>query len=716
MLLARRIRPLGPGYVAPARELLEAAIGDAEAAAALDPTWMRGPERHAEALLALGPNERAMDAYRVLRQAVQEAESRGAPVPPELPPLMDRAKAQARPWCAVQGKLSPEQALRRALREAERVVVGGLATDSQPDAVAASFGRKLTEAVATVAAVLRAGYANPRWDLEGSEVYNDVQLTLRQLAKCVPLKAVQASDDLRQLVFVDAPWSLWGLDRLDTVGVEALPFDAADPVPDEDKADAVMNEGLARATGAPGDMDMGRMMGMFDMFSGKRPDSRRRDMTPHHLCSFSLTVLQNLVLANYGGLADAAVDRIIALATCQSGGWAGGEFLGHALTTAAGIPKYGIKSNPTQCRSFLRRPMATVALANEICLSGDDRTFLQPVLASITPSEWAQKSPTEVSSVLFNYVLSCMDCKYLALDPKVGANKGRDRASYEDHIPGILGAMLDGYPVIRELLEGAFDDEEGEADLDGPRLADAGRALAAFAPLLDDSSPFAMFVLRRFAQQQRKELGKGPDRPGVRTEDVLRKLVRRWGKTSNAERAGYRYETFSDEMRGRLAEAGMAPVDNVQATIRWKTEQASSTLTLATQTPECAHCGAVEGPRLQLRHCQRCKAEKYCGPECQKAEWPRHKAQCRLIQGLHGGGGAGGVHPGVGSDTQSLPDAVGVEVLQRVEDARRLVSSVDSTRGDTRSLDARRIEDIHSPSFATRAVHSRSDMCSSRTR
>lgn len=41
----------------------------------------------------------------------------------------------------------------------------------------------------------------------------------------------------------------------------------------------------------------------------------------------------------------------------------------------------------------------------------------------------------------------------------------------------------------------------------------------------------------------------------------------------------------------------------------------------------CSACGK-EGP---LRNCARCRAVSYCSEECQRAQWPLHKADCKMV-------------------------------------------------------------------------------------
>jgi hypothetical protein len=39
----------------------------------------------------------------------------------------------------------------------------------------------------------------------------------------------------------------------------------------------------------------------------------------------------------------------------------------------------------------------------------------------------------------------------------------------------------------------------------------------------------------------------------------------------------------------------------------------------------CSFCNAVADTMMQ---CSRCKAARYCGPQCQRAHWPTHKPTC----------------------------------------------------------------------------------------
>uniref|UniRef100_A0A8C2VPT4 MYND-type domain-containing protein n=1 Tax=Chinchilla lanigera TaxID=34839 RepID=A0A8C2VPT4_CHILA len=48
----------------------------------------------------------------------------------------------------------------------------------------------------------------------------------------------------------------------------------------------------------------------------------------------------------------------------------------------------------------------------------------------------------------------------------------------------------------------------------------------------------------------------------------------------------------------------------------------------------CAHCRALPSGLSDskvLRHCKRCRNVYYCGPECQRSDWPAHKRVCREL-------------------------------------------------------------------------------------
>ncbi|KAF6317570.1 MSS51 mitochondrial translational activator [Rhinolophus ferrumequinum] len=49
----------------------------------------------------------------------------------------------------------------------------------------------------------------------------------------------------------------------------------------------------------------------------------------------------------------------------------------------------------------------------------------------------------------------------------------------------------------------------------------------------------------------------------------------------------------------------------------------------------CAHCKALPSGLSDskvLRHCKRCRNVYYCGPECQRTDWPAHRRVCQELR------------------------------------------------------------------------------------
>jgi hypothetical protein len=45
----------------------------------------------------------------------------------------------------------------------------------------------------------------------------------------------------------------------------------------------------------------------------------------------------------------------------------------------------------------------------------------------------------------------------------------------------------------------------------------------------------------------------------------------------------------------------------------------------------CDTCGKMPEDGAKLLKCSRCKLRAYCGKECQAADWPTHKAPCKMV-------------------------------------------------------------------------------------
>ncbi|TCD68883.1 hypothetical protein EIP91_009598, partial [Steccherinum ochraceum] len=49
---------------------------------------------------------------------------------------------------------------------------------------------------------------------------------------------------------------------------------------------------------------------------------------------------------------------------------------------------------------------------------------------------------------------------------------------------------------------------------------------------------------------------------------------------------------------------------------------------------KCHNCQKPQQEGTSLYHCQGCRIYIYCGSECQKADWPKHKAECQRVHQL----------------------------------------------------------------------------------
>ena len=423
--------------------MLLAAIRDAECAIAIDPSYAQGYRQHARALLAFGPNQCALAACHTLSKAVAVADveavlGRGALDNEKLSLILEQAKWAAKGWIGVKTDGGAEASLQHALAALRELIVSNLAIADTSDEHIAAYGKRLVQYVATVAAISRAGYVDKSWDIQDM---CSLQAELRECAKCVPLKAVYTCDELKALVFMDAPWTVFGMDRLDREGVSHLAFGTTDPCDGDDvdgphDLDEYIREKTARATGDG--CGLQELMFVQRMMGGKGPDARPQDMTPHHVCAFSISILQRIVLSENKEIAfeQSVFDRIIQLSLDERGSWAGGEFLGSALCLAAGVGKYGVPDNPERWDRFHVRDGALAALAAEIHQSGDVHANIQRRLATIPAAQYKTKCVQDIYGVLVNYALRCMD-KHLTSfnDEHDGADK---------YAPSILGEILDG--------------------------------------------------------------------------------------------------------------------------------------------------------------------------------------------------------------------------------------------------------------------------------
>lgn len=75
--------------------------------------------------------------------------------------------------------------------------------------------------------------------------------------------------------------------------MDYLDFKASDPTEIDKKEHNSFNKLLARATGSC-DMGMESIQNVLEMTRGKDADSKDPDLAMHHLCAFTMTVLDRL--------------------------------------------------------------------------------------------------------------------------------------------------------------------------------------------------------------------------------------------------------------------------------------------------------------------------------------------------------------------------------------------------------------------------------------
>ena len=439
----------------------------------------------------------------------------------------------------------------------------------------------------------------------------------------MPLTAVAESTELKALVFFYEPWSLWSMDRLDRAAgagqTKPLAFGAPDPfesyptihqIDPKSQANMHLKESVARMSDdGLGCTDLNSLSTLKELLGGPLPTTPPKDMTPHHLCAFTCTVLQRLVMSprTPQALAHETFARILALHSDDRGIWAGGEFIGLCLTVAAGIGKYGYARAPHRTREFLRTPGGITGLAQEIVQSGDQTEVLQDALKDLTPQDWAQASPEDIHVLMEGYLFASMDGEVMTLS---------HNGTYAPYVAAILGNILAAYPSMLNFLKGTMS-EDG--------MLSEPNVVQAFAPLVRDSSAFGAFVLRQFAKQSEKlETKNGGSAPEAC--EVTRALVKKWQRLSPEEKAGYRWTTLDEDMQEKLAylkptnrvkEMASAPSTSGEregegqggGDTPTRRRDGSVMSSKAQEIPSCAVCGITEALGLRLLKCSKCKTE-----------------------------------------------------------------------------------------------------------
>ena len=472
---------------------------------------------------------------------------------------------------------------------------------------------------------------------------------------------------------------------------------------DNAELDEHMGEYMARSGGRGMSMSKLQMV-MEMMRGKGADSELRDMTPHHIFGPFSCTLLLRLVLAARSSgdheryFHRDVCARIVEVSIDQHGlgQHAGGEFCGFALSVASGVGKFGGVGKDASYRSWFLGaegpPMAMVAMASEIVQGGDSHCYIQRTLANVPLLAFAQKQINERICMLSSYCLASLDgavmC-YGAGPLRLSESKlrGRDDDSEDDEsvsyevediqkrmqdakvpdntcdlraLVAVLSNVLDASPCLVPFLTHGVENQDAlahsfpRAITASGRLGESFRALAAEIgahTIMLHQSTFGNFLVARFAvtvqRLQRKAAAKTAQPsdpalppPPVKTARVVTWIVKRWIALPEAEKAGYRWSTFSKEKQERLKETRLnAPVGRMSTEYARMAGAAKSLGTsdraaaIAIARPSCAHCGKESGPGLVLLACGGCKLARYCeGTECQKADWATHKKACRAAK------------------------------------------------------------------------------------
>ncbi len=625
--LGRKIRSEEIGYRGLAERMIHQAIEDATMGMKVDPKWERSYQRAAEAHFALGPYDRAEDACAVLQQAMGEIEAPSK----NILQLLRKAEKNANMWCSLNVRFDQAtipDIINASLQNLRCIVVQSLAIDDNEDDFNSKAGDNILEALQLVIASLEMIYTrSSKWEKESKKanmVPNDIQIALRTIARVVPLHLVVASQSLKDIIFMEGKFTFWGLDRLDRLGVNFLAFDAQNPCQgdlDGDKSKGY-EEMYKRMSGGKS-MPISHVPHQLEYMHGKMHMSFDQDMTPHHICAFTITIMERIILSVFCPLREEAIKRVIDIsltAENNNGSWAGGEFLGMAISAASGMARYDIPADPVQTRKMFNTRGGVATMSHEIMNSGDPSGVIQKMFTTVTPGQWAMQSTYDIYNLLITYVRIAMDESSRFLSKECSG----------PYVTKILANIFDGYPAILDYFRSGKNYSE-----------ELGRA---FSPLF--MSGFGIFIMRNYHAQE-EELKE--DHHPHTTKNVMNSLMNRWLKLSRKKRSAYRWEAMPEATK--MLHSNLKPVSKVDLfsskAERSNSERQNKSHTSGVDTddgspkksarspyeqikelPQCPICLKKQGFGVLLLRCP-CKLVSYCSKECQKAHWSEHKIICR---------------------------------------------------------------------------------------
>jgi hypothetical protein len=406
-----------------------------------------------------------------------------------------------------------------------------------------SSGDAVVQSVATIAALVRDDYFIPRTvgpNLcgQGKMLENDTLFDLgatleelRRAGRIVPLNVVSSCEALRALVFMDAPWSVLGMDALDRVSVDLLncswreggkASQLLNSRPADDQAtlsddDIFVREFTARKSPTGASVTLTSVVDGFSMITGRNVESVWRDESPRVTLCFAATVLMRLAYSEGHPLRETAADRIVSLLESSGRYFELTWYLGYALTRVGGCGRYGKGPEWGRFQWFTQgRNGALAAIASEAVRSGDLHGSFQRSLASLDTVAWKKCAAVDVLEVVRLYVLGSMD-GYVT-PPLDGA---ADLAVDKSALTKIAGCILEAAKTLEGMTGGQ----------------DAG-ALPDWSESLRDlllTSGAGVFLLRRgndmWASGHHETL------------PVITKLIKKWFRLDGAAKAGYRWET-----------------------------------------------------------------------------------------------------------------------------------------------------------------------------
>ncbi len=118
-------------------------------------------------------------------------------------------------------------------------------------------------------------------------------------------------------------------------------------------------------------------------------------MTPHHICAFTITIMERIILCAFCSLREEAIKRVIDIsltAENNNGTWAGGEFLGMSISAVSGMARYDIPADAVQTRKMFNTRGGVATMSHEIMNSGHPSGVIQKMFTTVTPGQWAMQS------------------------------------------------------------------------------------------------------------------------------------------------------------------------------------------------------------------------------------------------------------------------------------------------------------------------------------